>query len=149
MPIKAIRKEIRIKNLIEETFEEEFVHDKKVPRSRLRPDFRYVGEDHIVVVEVDEHQHRQHSMQDEIARMQEIHRCLKKPIIFIRYNPDCKVPHEVKHAKLVEKIRECMGKKVHDIVITYLFYTNYDDVDYVIPDLEVLSIVDPEIFSIS
>jgi hypothetical protein len=44
-------------------------------------------ESHTVIVEVDERQHKQYDLIDEVSRMQQLHKSLGTPTIFIRFNP--------------------------------------------------------------
>ena len=57
-----------------------------------RPDFCYVLEDRVVVVEVDENEHRYNSMECEVRREQEILESIPKKmyLIMIRFNPNPK-----------------------------------------------------------
>jgi hypothetical protein len=57
--------------------------------SRRRPDVYFQMTNHCVIIEVDEHQHRNYSDICECARICEITGSIgKKALVFIRYNPD-------------------------------------------------------------
>jgi len=66
----------------------EFIHDKAVKGCKYRPDILMKGDAHCLIVEVDEKQHCQLEETAEVIRMMSIQQALKKPVIFIRYNPD-------------------------------------------------------------
>ena len=53
----------------------------------FRPDAMLKMESHTVIVEVDEGQHKQYDSIDEVSRMQQLHKSLGTPTIFIRFNP--------------------------------------------------------------
>ena len=53
-----------------------------------RPDFLYNCDTHMVIVEVDEHEHQSACKRDEIKRMADIAQALGMATTFIRYNPD-------------------------------------------------------------
>jgi hypothetical protein len=55
---------------------------------RARPDFLLRYDTHIIIIEVDEHQHKAYPEIDELARMINIMRSINLPTWFIRYNPD-------------------------------------------------------------
>lgn len=66
------------------------VHDKVVQSgcSRRRPDILIDANTHMVVVEVDEDQHRTYPEECEVTRMHQIAQDCGMPTVFIRYNPD-------------------------------------------------------------
>ena len=56
--------------------------------TNYRPDFLWDQVTHIVILEVDETQHKAGSYQCEEIRMRNIAESLMRPVIFIRFNPD-------------------------------------------------------------
>lgn len=68
----------------------EFIHNKSVGYvcGNYRPDIRIDAQTHIVIVEIDENQHKQYDMRCEIARMFNIFQAEGLQCVFIRYNPD-------------------------------------------------------------
>lgn len=55
---------------------------------RERPDFVFDAVTHMIVVEIDEDQHKYYPCECEQIRMINISQSLGMPTIFIRYNPD-------------------------------------------------------------
>jgi len=131
---KVIRqtKEIRVKELLQNNGIK-FIHNKTVQesmrQSRHRPDFVICKKDFKVVLEVDEHQHKNYCKLAEIKRMRQIHADFKPyNIVFIRYNPDKCVNNialDVRENKLLELIKsvQCIAK----LSAHYLFYDRKED----------------------
>ena len=116
--------------------------------SKSRPDFVYHLGTHILVIEVDEHQHKSYNScgntkeeryRTENRRMYNVsHEFDGLPIIFIRYNPDSfrvdgkiiKVPDQKRHDILVRWIKKCISEPPKEgIWIKYLFYDEYKESD--------------------
>jgi very-short-patch-repair endonuclease len=98
---------------------------------RYRPDIVYDCGTHIVIVEVDEGQHKQYEKNCEEVRMNNITYGFGIPTVFIRFNPDTYVENGKKHdssikvrisplrgwiRRFIEKIPEEM------LTVKYLFY---------------------------
>lgn len=85
-------KEHTIKTLLDKNNVVYQSHDKLVDMGecvKYRPDFLMWGEGWIVILEVDENQHKSYMEYCECTRMINIHQALGGvPMIFIRYNPD-------------------------------------------------------------
>ena len=65
-------------------------HDKVIPcgLSRKRPDFVYVLEDRLVILEVDEDAHRHYNRDCEIVRVNELVTDARgTPLVLLRFNP--------------------------------------------------------------
>ncbi len=64
--------------------------NKKI-KSRYRPDILIKGEDNIIIIEVDENQHKAYKIDKELSRENEIRSLIKQElsiaVIFIRFNP--------------------------------------------------------------
>lgn len=68
-----------------------FIWDKTVPGGlfAFRPDGRMDCVTHVVIIEIDENQHRDRCMEKEIERIDKIFEdCGKRPMIVLRLNPD-------------------------------------------------------------
>jgi len=131
-------------------------------RNQLRPDFvidclsfasddsksEAVDElDKIIVLEVDEFQHRGYIKKQEEARMIKLFYDInskfvnKTKVIFIRYNPDSYKylnrtykPSETRHAKLLEVIETIKNIKLtHMLSMTQLFYDDFSCVNKIEP----------------
>lgn len=79
-----------------------FVHDKTIDDgcSKRRPDLRWDLPTQVIIVEVDEHQHKSYSEICECARNSQIVGDVGgRPVRFIRYNPDT-----VRHAGEIKKV---------------------------------------------
>lgn len=96
--------------------------------STYRTDFLIKRKDFYVVVEVDEQQHR--SYQGEALRMARIYHELKKPVCFIRYNPDDyldmnnemrETPRQLRHQRLLQTIEE-LREVTAPLSVVYLYY---------------------------
>ena len=65
--------------------------DQKIPNiinALERPDFLFDYDDYALVLEVDEHQHKERQCECEQKRMINIANTLHKSTLFIRYNPE-------------------------------------------------------------
>ena len=85
-------KEIAVKNWLYENGHPDFVNDKPIYLGNCdsvrRVDlYKYIGERHILCIEVDERQHKYYDKADEERRYHELYR-LGYTMVFIRYNPD-------------------------------------------------------------
>lgn len=102
----AHAKELRIKKVLETAGFTLLSHDK-IPEnacSRRRPDFIIDLGPLMIIVEVDEKQHKHLSRACELGRMMEIYQDLGGvPIIFIRYNPDSYVSASGERIKGLKK----------------------------------------------
>lgn len=94
---------------------------------RLRPDITFDATTHVVVIEVDEYQHRYY--ENESVRMLKLAEAFQKPVIFIRYNPDTfkgKWKTLTERARLDELIRclkDCLTTTTeYNRSAMYLFY---------------------------
>jgi hypothetical protein len=134
-------KELRIYNILKAEFGEPTSYDKKIEGSCFneRPDIVYDMKTHIVIIEVDEDQHRKGSNYNpecEYKRMINIFNSFGGiPIIFIRYNPDVhkenneiiKLPKAKKEELLIawiKKAREEIPENYCNVI--YLFYDDYN-----------------------
>jgi len=118
-------------------------YDKSVDNNacgRDRPDFVIECSTHSIVLEVDEHQHKDRPCECEQTRMVNISQSLGMPTIFIRYNPDeYKIDgktidlHSRQRYGLLRQSLEYFStisiKKLKDIgflSVIYLFYNGFD-----------------------
>lgn len=70
-----------------------FIHDKQIANDscvKNRPDFLFDCDSYYVILECDEDSHKNYEKDCEIVRMNNISYALKKPTLWIRYNPDLK-----------------------------------------------------------
>ena len=100
-----------------------------------KPDFLWDGVTHIVILEVDESQHRNPNYQCEKLRMRALAEDLKRPIIFVRFNPDSyKVDNKPQQAGYAQRYKDLKKwlmysfeatnvKGVIDVI--YLYYNEY------------------------
>jgi hypothetical protein len=143
------KKEEFIGNLLKEDIKQELSHCDEIidsSCSKVRPDFVFDCGTHVVIIEVDEHQHRSYSncgnTKEERTRMENrrmfmIFQSFGGPrTIFIRYNPDV--------FRVNDKIVNVSDKKRHELLlrwvkhylkngtefpmeVKYLFYDEYDE----------------------
>jgi hypothetical protein len=143
--VRLLDTEIDLKNMVVEMWKDTAI-DRGCTKSR--PDILYHCGNHIVVVEVDEEQHKSYkscgsSKQDRMAterrRMYEIATIFGLPIVFFRYNPDgyvdCRgkkgtVITSKRHTLLVKWVRRAIhDQAVQGIQVKYLFYDGFNDAD--------------------
>jgi len=126
-------KEMRVRNKINETFEE-FIHDKPLYTSecncthRRRIDHRKLIGSTLLCVETDEFGHAGYDLKDEEIRYDDLYMIHSGKWIFIRFNPDGKgVDMEDKLNKLIEIMNEQIKRIEQDknkelVEIIKLFY---------------------------
>lgn len=91
--------EMQVKDKLKEWFPElNFIHNKEIEASCLkyRPDF-YLETKHgfVLIIEVDEQEHKQYDAECEVTRMFNIQQALGMPVVFIRFNCDAYKPDGV------------------------------------------------------
>lgn len=143
---KLLDKEIELKNDVIEMWRDTIIDSTC---TKARPDFAYHCGTHIVIVEVDEEQHRSYNncghekegkMKAENIRMYNISTIFQgNPVIFIRYNPDSfkdkegkavKITNTKRHSILIKYIRKCFKSDWDNgIYVKYLFYDDYSEID--------------------
>jgi hypothetical protein len=108
--------------------------------SIYRPDFVRDKDSFMIVIDIDEHQHKSYDRECEINRMIQIHQDIGLPCVFIRYNPDQYRDHNdnlIKSTAGREKIlsdlvrglsnRDPIKNPIEDsLSVYYLFYDGYD-----------------------
>jgi hypothetical protein len=112
-----------------------FVHNKTVDVScdRSRPDIRYDCGTHVVIVEIDENQHKARAYDEcELPRMANLVAAIGMPTRFIRFNPDSfmsftgnrlTIPLEHRLSTLASEIRRAVRNQPTEFVnVTYLYY---------------------------
>jgi hypothetical protein len=150
-PDQTISRNFKVKErYVTDYLKEEFatyqiIFDKAVGGcSKRRPDAYIDLLTHVIIIEVDENQHKNYDTTCEIARINELYTDLgDRPIVFIRFNPDkynkqpscfkylekTGVP-VIRNAELwtqrLEKLRKCIQKHIENIpeetIFEYLFY---------------------------
>lgn len=88
----TLKKQEDVKRFFLSVGEKEFQYDEAIggseKGSKKRPDFLFDMKTFAIAVEVDEDQHKSYNPRMERKRMKEIFIAEKKPVIFIRFNPD-------------------------------------------------------------
>jgi hypothetical protein len=123
--------------------------------SKQRPDFVFHCGTHIVIVEVDEQQHKSYKscgiskeeiLKSETRRMYNIANVfIGLPVVFIRYNPDnyndknnkkIKFPPSKRQDLLIKWIKKCINNDlssssqgVSKLRVKYLFYDGFEETD--------------------
>jgi len=157
---KQIKKhEEKIGNVLKEEIDLPFTYrDEVVDKScsNKRPDFVYHCGTHIVIVEVDENQHKSYKctaygdnkegkMKGENIRMFEIAQSFDGlPVVFLRYNPDNykvngvlgKYATSKRHDLLVKWIRKCLRERIDGFNVKYLFYDEFSETDSSFKDIK-------------
>ena len=138
-------KETHVTDYLKETFPDKFTFDKTVGGcSKRRPDAYLDLLTHIIIVEIDENQHKNYDTTCEIARINELFNDLgDRSIVFIRFNPDSYdnklssfkyhktsgvpiIRHLDEWNGRLESLKNCIDKYIHNIPsetkFEYLFY---------------------------
>lgn len=141
-----LEKEIDIKDDVIQTWQDEVIDSTCTKR---RPDFVYHCGTFVIIVEVDEGQHKSYTncgnteeekKRAENRRMVEISQIFQGiPVVWIRYNPDgfkdksnkpTSVSDRKRHEVLIQWIKKAIRTKWEDgIYVKYLFYNGYDTTD--------------------
>ncbi len=135
-------KEKRIKNLLESN-NIKYLSNDKIPINacnKYRPDFIIDYIFFMIILEVDENQHKSYSSECEKIRMINLHQDMGGiPVLFIRYNPDEYIDNSGNVIKRNNKYREKIllnilislkNRKEWDIPLSiyYLFFDGYNDI---------------------
>ena len=123
-------KEMKIVNFLKEKLpNNEFIHNQSVgsdlTNKHLFPDIRFECDNYDLIVEIDEFKHRGASYACDEQRMYDIIGKLRKPCIFIRYNPDNKNSDEQTLLDIIKKnlaMEEEKGWNDYGLKVEYLFY---------------------------
>jgi hypothetical protein len=141
-----LAEQIDIKTYVIQTWEDEIIDSTCTKR---RPDFVYHCGTFVVIVEVDEGQHKSYTncgqtpeekKKGENRRMVEISQIFQGiPVVWIRYNPDtfkdnmnktAKIPTQKRHETLVQWIKKAIRMTwSNGIHVKHLFYDGYDLTD--------------------
>ena len=95
------------------------------------PDIMFKRKTHVVIVEVDEHQHEEYDREKDEKRTRVILNQTRKPTILLRYNPDAfwveGVEQTVDEADrlrtLLEQVKRHLAVAPKENLVEYLFYT--------------------------
>lgn len=132
---KPCTKENRVKQLLIDN-KINFIHNRTAQnssrKSKYRPDFVIEKESFNIIVEVDEHQHKNYCKIKEVERMEQIYNDFGcKNTIFLRYNPDhCikNTPIKIREEILINTIKTITDCSAHGnnssnkFTVHYLFY---------------------------
>lgn len=114
--------EFKLRDLINIWFQDmNIIHDKIIEGSclRYRPDFFIEApKGHIIIVEVDEYNHKDYDINCEVVRMFNIQQAIMTPIVFVRYNPDTYKPDgnktkALKRKHRYNKLRATIARLIH------------------------------------
>lgn len=140
------KKELEIVDYLKETFNK-FLTDTKIKYTyrhnkgancMSRPDLYYEFDDHVIVVEIDEYQHKKYkcnidNYRGDNMRMLQINKFCKKNCVFIRYNPDTyRVANRIQNVNsddrkliLLNLLKRVYNKKYkHNLLVYRLFFDN-------------------------
>jgi hypothetical protein len=154
------RKEKHVSDHIQEKFSHiDIKFNKQVEDgcSKRRPDILIEMGSHILIVEVDENQHRNYNTSCEVTRLNELYTDLgDRPIVFIRFNPDKYYNENGRYVKscfkrhgnldipiVAEDQKEQWNERLHKLVSRIKYYMKtvpkeqvieeylyYDEVEY-------------------
>ena len=146
--LRSKTKANHVKQVLENSFPDIlFIHDRSISSiesidqkcvyRRFRPDFFYDMNSHVVIVEVDEHQHSMYDASCERAREYHISDAIGRPTYFIRYNPDSyhvngtnvKVKKTCRETRLISVLRDFLFKSVTELTLSGLetIFLYYDE----------------------
>ena len=110
-----------------------FIYNKTVgfECGNFRPDFKIDMGSYIIIIEVDEDQHKQYDSNCELIRMNNIYLANGLPTIFIRFNPDLVNNINIPINKRFELLKSLINKYLNNYIITSnngieLIYLYYD-----------------------
>ena len=105
-------KERLIVNYIIKQFPEyKFILDKAIGPKHHRPDMLLELDDKVIIIEIDEYQHKGYNT-DELLRLDIIQKAINKKIICIRFNPDNFIKDNVKTSSCFK----LNNKKIFEVV---------------------------------
>jgi hypothetical protein len=124
-----------IKDIEPSSFDKTIVNDCDI---KNRPDIVYEVKTHVVVIEIDEGQHKGYCPEGEVNRMKNIYTAYggEMPVVFVRYNPDnfrvggnvVKIPVEKRLDIMSKWVRKAIDQVPESpISIVYLYYDNYNE----------------------
>lgn len=89
-PSRFKTREMKLKEyLVAQYPDKTIVHDKRVECHLYRPDFVFDMGSHVIVIELDENQHRSYDTSCDNKRLMSIfHGLASRPMVMIRFNPD-------------------------------------------------------------
>lgn len=155
--IKKVQKakETRVKNLLDSNKIKYDSYDKTLEDScfKYRPDFVIDRGFMVIILEVDENQHKSYNCLCEQTRMINLHQHYGGvPVLFVRYNPDEYIDKNGIHikdlkkreSKLIDFLKGLMNRKewAEFLSIKYLFYDGHDDTD---TEYKIIDIVKNEV----
>ena len=127
-------KEMEVYNYLKNECKLSFEYNKSIgiEYGGLRPDFKIYAGTHLVIVEVDEYQHKEYYEINEVSRMFNIHRAARGlKCVFLRYNPDGFMVNgksrRVSQEKRLSMLRDEIKKHMHtvpddDLSVYRMFY---------------------------
>lgn len=116
-----------------------FIHNKRVVAGdcNYMPDILFICDRHCLIVEIDEHQHGSYNQED--YRMIRIQQALKKPCVFIRFNPDAfriqNRRRKIRHSKRLRILKKKIDTHLNlepkkELSVLRLFYNNSSGTRY-------------------
>ncbi len=134
--IQKPKKQARVVEMLTRTIGAPLFVDTIIDKvcNKFRPDCVYEFDDYVLIVEIDEFQHKRYSDSCEYRRMEEVFRAFLKKTLFIRYNPDSfldfaqkpgKCDVRKREKKLVETVQKYYRGFPFPFASVYLFYDGY------------------------
>ena len=127
--------EIEIKILLDENELIYSSYDQCIGAFLYRPDFVFKFDKFLIILEVDEKQHKYEI--NDVKRMKDISKSIKKNILFIRYNPNkykskpkSNISNDKRHEILIERLTYYSKnfKTIKEkLSVLYLFFDNFDE----------------------
>jgi len=112
-----------------------FILDKAIGPKNHRPDILLELDDRVIIIEIDENQHKGYN-KDELLRLDTIQKAINKKVICIRFNPDSFIKDNVKTSSCFklndDKILEVVKKNELDNRLKHLckYIKKYSSDDY-------------------
>ncbi len=130
-------KEIKTKFLLSLNENDDFIHNKPIyvgdcGVSKRRIDlYKYLGDNHILCIEIDENQHKHYDQHDEEMRYHDVYNT-NYYMIFIRFNPDKYIDKDgnICNPPLEERVDD-LTTKLYDIECNLHKYSDPDQLLYI------------------
>jgi len=130
-----IKERLIVNHVIKQFPDYKFILNKAIGPKNHRPDMLLELDDRVIIIEIDEYQHKQYDT-DELLRLDIIQKAINKKLICIRFNPDSFTKDNIKTSSCFklndDKIFEVVKKDEFDNRLKHLYkyIKKYSSNDY-------------------
>ena len=89
------KERLMVNHIVKQFPDFKFILDKAIGHKKHRPDLLLELDDRIIIIEIDENQHKGYK-KNEILRLDTIQKVINKKVICIRFNPDSFIKDNIK-----------------------------------------------------